>query len=75
MAVLDRLLHRRPVPTAPAIDKTAEASPPSGVAIPSLDDVSGYAQLATGAAEDEAGPTHWEPECGTPVHSKRHMVR
>jgi hypothetical protein len=75
MAVLDRLLHRRPELTAPAIDKTAEASPPSGLPIPSLDDVSGYAQLAAGAAQDEAGPAHWEPECGTPVHSKRHLAR
>jgi hypothetical protein len=74
MAVLDKLLHRRPVMTAPAIDKTAEAPRPADVATTSLDDVSGYAQLQAGGTDAEAMPAHWEPECGTPVHSKRHMA-
>jgi hypothetical protein len=75
MAVLDKLLHRRPVMTAPAIDKTADAPRPHEAASMSLDDVSGYAQLSAGTAEVEAAPVHWEPECGTPVHSKRHLMR
>jgi hypothetical protein len=75
MAVLDKLLHRRPEMTAPAIDQTVEASQPPGTAAVSLDDVSGYAQLEAVATEDEALPAHWEPECGTPVHSKRHVAR
>jgi len=74
MAVLDRLLHRRPVLTAPAIDKTDDASPRAREAAVSLDDVSGYVQPAAGPAQDESGPERWEPECGTPVHSKRHHV-
>ena len=75
MAVLDKLLHRRPEMAAPAIDKTVEPSQRSGEAAVSLDDVSGYAQLEPAVTEDGALPAHWEPECGTPVHSKRHVVR
>ena len=72
MAVLDRLFHRRPVLTAPAIDKTAEAPPPGEAA--ALDHVSGFMQPEAAAVQDESGPEHWEPECGTPVHSTRHRV-
>jgi hypothetical protein len=61
--------------TAPAIDKTAEAPRPAGAATMSLDDVSGYAQPDAGVADGGAMPAHWEPECGTPVHSKRHLAR
>ncbi len=75
MAVFERLLHRRTMLTAPAIDKTAAEPAAGATADPASDDVTGYALVQPEGDPAAATPGHWEPECGTPVHSKRHLVR
>ena len=75
MAVFERLLHRRTVLTAPTIDKTAARDDDLvATAAGEPDDVSGFAQAEGDNDEVDLGPEHWEPECGTPVHSKVHRL-
>lgn len=74
VAVFERLLHRRTVVRATVIEEPDAEREASGAASPPVADRAGREEAEAVVDQGADGPAHWEPECGTPVHSKAHRI-